>query len=1551
MPSQVVPIQGVDQVGLVQDISPVALPQNAFSDCRNVRFRDSAVSKMEGEVNILPYIDTQNDEDVVQYVAWWPNPNLAFANAGYYLIIVQQVSGTTLVDNAYLVQVGELGDNNARITLEPTAASPNFKGTFRTNGNWQHTFFQGGFTLIVNNGLEAPRFILDSEDNTITANVSDFAELPGWDSYAVVTDTTTVPPTETTIATVTAGVVRAFGDFLVAGNLIERDSDNAVVRGLPGIIRSSDIAAPGNVPQNWNPFLGASNTADEFTITNDGIVQDMVELQGNLFIYSNSSISLMTRTGNAQVPLSIRPVTTAYGAITTDSVLEFDGRHFVVGGQDIYVFGGHPGSIQSVADGKVRRAFYRKLNPLHIDNTFVLRYQQRDELWICFANTDSTSGLVNEALIYNYRLNNWTSRDLTNVVAGDIAPVPGGGLPTAALGFTGISGDNGQTTAGVVHSNQITQTDPRNIFMQHAGYQTDYEILIGTNFPLIGTSATGTPVHFVQIGHGFCSSQNALGQTSPTNVALNLETQARTAGRFLQVPNGDGTTRDFDFTVELPPDLQAFDPTIDTRTEEDFRTEILYPIFAGLARDPNYSWPRAADTDRPQWFVDNANDLVVNNDAPLTLHLSSEYNIFAIRFEPITGEPSQYSSAVTLGAAVGLFNEEQLIAQGRARSGDDRTGDFIDASVRERDIGAETGRASTFYFDFRGLVDEDPNTGDDIDDLIFFFDNIPTNAVVFAGVPTMNTLGDTSDGMTPGDTPGDMMDGGTRDDSFDADGERRVMWDFTANVVIDEPLIGANIRSTLQYMQGMTDIELHEIAYQVWIPGADHQTTFDLVAYSLPEQSFGKLGGTTTSQSSVLNIDVDGIDDDELNNLPPIIEFSGRFEEFYEDGLNNFGFHDPATAADGQRDFNGHVIPAGVGDFEVSVALATLETDRDRQRQIFAQEIHDAFLNNPNSLLQAVGDIIEVSDSGGPDDGKWRITLRSFANAPVTLSGQVRGDDDRGIGFGTNGDIEITRTTEGLFATTNVPTPINENETRTPVRQITPPIIDIGHVNNDLSFFNFNTQRIVLRNDPTGTSANDLIDIDTWLGTIISDRIIEASSRADGTRPQWTASYNSTTDVATFTTAAVEYDDADDSGVANPDDGGLVAFPAERTERIFTSTLVTQGSGEFQDPSDLTATRLTFGNPASTIATQGAYEIRAIPTYATLRVRENTENTVEEIVYLLDVGDTKTSADDVVREFVLELTRRVPRLTAQRSGVGQLDIQPANYTDLANFVLEFRINDTLERTERMRALLDSSDTSEFIQDPLNVKPYGNLPDRVRDTSANYLQQASCSSPVMLATLEQTNEEPTLEFDVLRPWPKSQVNFTREFPIFAATRLFPDGTTTNKILGADIGYSRPAFMEPTVAREETFIDERSQVMITGQDQPEPYESFVVRTQMGLAPEFTTEMLNSVAMWTDGSTQEYFRGPSSYNRLEFRATTTNAPGATVDFNALPDNSIENIQYISEDYKVDVRLTGRFLNWKLTDNANDPDLRRNDKDFDQLSEWRLSGLQLDIGQGGRR
>ena len=542
MASKVIPINELTKFGVIKDTPTVGLAPNVFTDARNMRFRDMAAWKMKGDVALtadltipMPGGSTAGN---ILFITWWNNPNLVPSNTTYYVFVAEQKIGGNVVGNrTFLYRTdGTINDVTPTTDLQGTGAN---KG-FAASENWQATEFAGGFCLIINNGIQAPHFIMDDVDNTDITAVPNFSKLPGWESYnsapkvleATVqlayglsgvtpenprlfdlgqkidftkntlhvtkqtpNETTTNcsaipagtnagsnppnggvipanfipgdvpgnpatnppgsnfqfaiynnPDTNTTnivfntnivqddvvrcfvisrnpIAT-SCGVIRSFGNFLVAGNLKETTTAGAI-RSLPGVVRTSDVAVPGSVPQNWNPFAAGTNTADEFVLSDTATVQDLVQLQGNMYIYTNTSIHNLRLTNSTVTPVAFSPVTSQYGGQTTDGIVEFDGKHLVVGSNDIYIFSGNPGNIVSVADTRVRDYFYNNLNNAKANKLFVLRNQQQDEIWINYPK--GTSEVCNEALIYNYRLNNWTVRDLNGVVSGVIAPVKGSG--------------------------------------------------------------------------------------------------------------------------------------------------------------------------------------------------------------------------------------------------------------------------------------------------------------------------------------------------------------------------------------------------------------------------------------------------------------------------------------------------------------------------------------------------------------------------------------------------------------------------------------------------------------------------------------------------------------------------------------------------------------------------------------------------------------------------------------------------------------------------------------------------------------------------------------------------------------------------------------------------------------------------------------------------------------------------------------------------------------------------------------------------------------------
>lgn len=522
--SEVIQFDNLAQVGILKDIPDLTLPQNGFSDALNVRFRNNAIHKLEGEVDLGEFGNSANE---IIFVTYWANPNLT-PNNGYY------------------VYVHTDGINDYVCLRSVTGVVVNQLYSETSGGTWQSTVFQGGNILILNNGKDVPKYISDKDGNTDASSIQAF-DLVGWnDDYStleeivnitynsdtgsrdfsigkeldftlsqvvayilddqqdivaraeltglgtegeftlsldantnthVVTASTVLEDQFTIIVylqsvdkvILTAGVIRAFGDLLIAGNLRETSvTTGETVRRLTGAVRTSDVAPPGAVPANWNPFATGVSTADEFILSATGIVQDIVELQGRAYVYTNHSLHSITPTGNASVPFSLDVVSSAYGCHSIDSVIEVDGKHIVVGSNDIYVFSGHPGNIQSIADDRVRYYFYNNLHKEFGSNLKVVRHKRFNELWFCFPNLNSVGGELNETLIFNYRTNVWTRRVMSSFrgITTGLADVDANGVdsnqyyPILASADSIIAADTSYTDkSGLAYESYVERTN------------------------------------------------------------------------------------------------------------------------------------------------------------------------------------------------------------------------------------------------------------------------------------------------------------------------------------------------------------------------------------------------------------------------------------------------------------------------------------------------------------------------------------------------------------------------------------------------------------------------------------------------------------------------------------------------------------------------------------------------------------------------------------------------------------------------------------------------------------------------------------------------------------------------------------------------------------------------------------------------------------------------------------------------------------------------------------------------------------------------------------
>ena len=367
-------------------------------------------------------------------------------------------------------------------------------------------------------------------------------------------DTITLTITTIPEIRVRAGVVRTYGNLLVAGNLTEtmRSDPTKTVRNMPGVVRTSDVAAAGSVPANWNPFNTGVNTSDEFTLSSTGIIQDMAELQGILYIYTNDSIHSMQATGNIALPFNVRPVAKGWGAQTVDAVQEFDGKHIVIGTGDIYVFAGHPGSISSIADSRVRQYFFDTLSSTYEQNLFTLLNRRLDEIWINYPALTSTgaepaTGECTRTLIWNYRDNTWTIREQSPFWNGVMSPVqpaikvnPNKYYPLLTSNvnvvFVADADDNYSTHAGAAYPSYIE----RDRLALTPEFDTE---TLGAIAVLADSEGTGTQFSISVRGSSTPGDETGVGTATPFNFEIDedYKTDVRTQGRFLNYRVGDIT--------------------------------------------------------------------------------------------------------------------------------------------------------------------------------------------------------------------------------------------------------------------------------------------------------------------------------------------------------------------------------------------------------------------------------------------------------------------------------------------------------------------------------------------------------------------------------------------------------------------------------------------------------------------------------------------------------------------------------------------------------------------------------------------------------------------------------------------------------------------------------------------------------------------------------------------------------------------------------------------------------------------------------------------------
>ena len=102
--------------------------------------------------------------------------------------------------------------------------------------------------------------------------------------------------------------------------------------------------------------------------------------------------------------------------MSINCITELDGNHFVVDRNDIYLHNGS-GKIDSLVYGRMRDYFFSDIHQSYTDRTFVIKNNKFKEIWVCYVSSGNSTGKCDKALIFNYKEDNWTIRDLPLVTS------------------------------------------------------------------------------------------------------------------------------------------------------------------------------------------------------------------------------------------------------------------------------------------------------------------------------------------------------------------------------------------------------------------------------------------------------------------------------------------------------------------------------------------------------------------------------------------------------------------------------------------------------------------------------------------------------------------------------------------------------------------------------------------------------------------------------------------------------------------------------------------------------------------------------------------------------------------------------------------------------------------------------------------------------------------------------------------------------------------------------------------------------------------------------
>lgn len=401
-------------VGIVKDGYPHELVDEAWTDGRNVKFRENFVEKAKGHTDSFGTSSAS---------ALWVQP-----------ITVGSDRNWVYASNQRVYYVNPSG-SHSDITRVNVSASPIVYAATDVGG-WTGGVLGG--ILVTTNGVDYPQY---------WAGSGPMDEIPAW-------------PTS---HSATCKIIRPHMNYLVALNVTEVSATASSTHSYGHMVWWSNGTDPGALPTSFNyadPNVDAGRTdlAEDPTELVDGLTM------GDRFVcYKEGSYWAMDYIGPPYI-WRFSKISSVNGALSKNCVAPVGSTsHAVFGNGDIYYHAG--GDPTSIVDAKLRRWVFNQIDGTNYKRAFTVSNPLQDEVWFCFPTAGAS--WCNYAVIWNYRSNTVTIRDIPTLAHA------ASGIVSAALANSWDSAPGTWDASDAVwNSTGITESSPRLILADHTNKKT-----------------------------------------------------------------------------------------------------------------------------------------------------------------------------------------------------------------------------------------------------------------------------------------------------------------------------------------------------------------------------------------------------------------------------------------------------------------------------------------------------------------------------------------------------------------------------------------------------------------------------------------------------------------------------------------------------------------------------------------------------------------------------------------------------------------------------------------------------------------------------------------------------------------------------------------------------------------------------------------------------------------------------------------------------------------------------------------------------------------------